>query len=746
MRPLQPRARRALCIGLTATAVALQRPVCAWESPDTVPPRPRVGLVLSGGGARGLAHVGVLKVLEELRIPVDFVAGTSMGAVVGGLYALGLSPSEIEQAVLAMDWGDIFSDKPPRAQRTFRRKEDDRAELFDLELGIRGGRVRLPRSALSGQKLAFAFNVPALHTAGTASFDSLPIPFRAIATDIRSGEMVPLSKGSLARTIRASMSVPGAFPPVEIEGRLLVDGGLTRNLPNDVARDMGAEVIIAVDVSEDLSNRTPDELASLLELSLQLVSLMAVTGANSYVPLANVVVRPELGDITMIDFDRTADAILGGAESARDLADTLRSFAVSQADFDRYVENHRGVPSAAVVVDSIAIVNRSHVDPRTIRVRLHTAPGDTFDLGRMRRDLDALYDLGSIELVDFQLRSRHPVDVLEFRVDGKSHGRNLLKLGMVLDGDLVGKSRFEAQVRLTSMDLNAWGAEWRTDARIGTSSGLVSEWYQPLGFRRRWFVAPRLGYTSLLQDLYAGNERIAEYRIQDARIDVDLGVVLARFGELRAGFFFGHVDSNVETGLAPVPEFSDRQAGVAARFAVDLLDDADFPTKGQFGLADLRLSREALGAERSFDRLELQWDGFRSWGETTTFVGAAGGSAFGSQLPTYADFLLGGLGSLSGLQLGQLRGSVFARARAGVYHPLMDEIDLLGTRAYAGVWFEAGNAWRTSSDARGDDLLYTVTLALGLKSVFGPVYLAYGRTDRGDDAVYFTIGRQIGTP
>jgi NTE family protein len=587
--------------------------------------------------------------------------------------------------------------------------------------------------------------VPALHTAGTASFDSLRIPFRAIATDIRTGEMVPLSKGSLARAMRASMSVPGAFPPVEIDGRLLIDGGLTRNLPNDVARDMGADVIVAVDVSEDLSDRTPDELASLLGLSLQLVSLMAVTGAESYVPLANVVVRPELGDITMVDFDRTADAILRGAETARDLADTLRSFSVSQADFDRYLEDHRGVPSAAVVVDSIAIVNRSHVDARTIRARLHTAPGDTFDLGRMRRDLDALYDLGSIELVDFLFQSRHPENVLAFRVEGKSHGRNLLKLGMVLDGDLVGKSRFEAQVRLTSMDLNAWGAEWRTDVRIGTSSGLVTEWYQPLGFRRRWFVAPRLGYTSVLQDLYAGSERIGEYRIQDARIDLDFGVVLARFGELRAGLFFGHVDSNLETGLAPVPEFSERQGGVLTRFAVDLLDDANFPTQGQLGLADLRLSRQALGAERSFDRLALHWDGFRSWGETTTFVGAAGGTAFGSELPTYADFLLGGLGSLSGLQLDQLRGNVFARARAGAYHPLMDEIDLLGTRVYGGVWFEAGNAWRTSSDARVDDLLYTVTLALGLKSILGPVYLAYGRTDRGDDAVYFTIGRQIGS-
>jgi NTE family protein len=414
----------------------------------------------------------------------------------------------------------------------------------------------------------------------------------------------------------------------------------------------------------------------------------------------------------MVDFDRTADAILRGAETARDLADTLRSFSVSQADFDRYLEDHRGVPSAAVVVDSIAIVNRSHVDARTIRARLHTAPGDTFDLGRMRRDLDALYDLGSIELVDFLFQSRHPENVLAFRVEGKSHGRNLLKLGMVLDGDLVGKSRFEAQVRLTSMDLNAWGAEWRTDVRIGTSSGLVTEWYQPLGFRRRWFVAPRLGYTSVLQDLYAGSERIGEYRI---------------------------------TGLAPVPEFSERQGGVLTRFAVDLLDDANFPTQGQLGLADLRLSRQALGAERSFDRLALHWDGFRSWGETTTFVGAAGGTAFGSELPTYADFLLGGLGSLSGLQLDQLRGNVFARARAGAYHPLMDEIDLLGTRVYGGVWFEAGNAWRTSSDARVDDLLYTVTLALGLKSILGPVYLAYGRTDRGDDAVYFTIGRQIGS-
>lgn len=757
--------------GASAEAFAVGDTLRA-ASPGIDERRPRIGLALSGGAARGLAHVGVLTALDELRIPIDFVAGTSMGAIVGGLFALGETPTALEAAIRDVDWSDLFSDRPNRTQRSFRRKEDNRANLLDFEFGIESGKLKLPRSLVAGQKLTFAFESPALHTAGFSSFDSLTVPFRAVATDLRSAEMVVFDRGSLVRALRASMSVPGFFSPVEANGRLLVDGGIVRNLPIDVVRDMGADIVIAVDVAEEPGERSREDLASLLGLSFQLTTLVVDINTEPVLPLANVVLRPELGDLTAIDFERGDQAIRTGEQAVREATDALREYALSDEEYAAFLAGRRRVPNVQVIVESIELDNRSRIDDRAILARLSVQPGETLELARLRRDLADIYDLGSLELVDFELprpsvenrfgtttsRSDTMADpaheqpgrtvlpsesrTLRLLLNEKTYAPNLLRLGVSLSSELRGRARFQALGRLTRVEMNRWGAEWRTDFLLGAANGVNTEWYQPLEFRRRWFMALDASYTNSFQDLYREDERVAEYDIQEALGRFDLGMQLTRIGEIRAGLFSGWAKTTLRTGAGfPVDEGG--QGGWRARFAFDRLNDGDFPQRGQNGSVEIELSQRALGASRRYDRLQAEANHFSTWGENTFFAGAQGGSSLGTDLPPHKEFVLGGFASLSGLRQDERRGDVFATARLGYYRAFRRDVDIVGTDLFGAAWFEAGNIWKDNRAVRIEDLLYTGTVAVGADTILGPVYLGYGRTHEGADSVFITVGRQV---
>ena len=300
--------------------------------------RPRIGLVLGGGGARGAAHVGVLKVLQELRIPIDYVAGTSMGSVVGGLYASGMNAEEIEREIRAMDWDDLFLDDPAREDRTFRRKRDDDLYAFKAKIGVSEGKIKIPLAYIRGQKFDLMLNRLTLPVVGIDDFDRLPVPFRAVATDLETGKEVVLGKGNLARSIRASLAVPAAFDPVEIDGRLLVDGGLANNVPVSVARSMGADVFIVVDVGSGLFKR--DEIHNALDVTAQLANFLFTLNAEQQLATlgpSDVLILPPLGDLSGGDFEHAADAIPIGESAAREASDALRRYSVSEEDYARYL-------------------------------------------------------------------------------------------------------------------------------------------------------------------------------------------------------------------------------------------------------------------------------------------------------------------------------------------------------------------------------------------------------------------------
>ena len=397
---------RVIQIALVILVWSLVPPAPATAAPEESADgkRPRIGLVLGGGGARGAAHVGVLKVLEEMRIPVDYVVGTSMGSIVGGLYASGMTPQEIEREILAMDWDDLFKDEPDRADRSFRRKRDDDNYAFKAKPGFNDGKLQVPLAYIRGQKFDLALNRLMLPVIDVKNFDNLSIPYRAVAADLETGKAVVLGSGSLPKAIRASMAVPAAFDPVEIDGRLLVDGGIANNVPVSVARDMGAEVFIVVDVGSGLASR--DKIKSALDVSGQLANFMFTLNSEQQLKsltARDVLVRPALGDIGGGSFDRAAEAIPIGEASARAAREALLRYSVGPEEYARHLAQRGYGRPGPSVIEFVRIENHSRVSDAIIADKISIKPGQPLDVTQLEQDIGTIYGLEIFESVRYDL-------------------------------------------------------------------------------------------------------------------------------------------------------------------------------------------------------------------------------------------------------------------------------------------------------------------------------------------------------
>ncbi len=707
------------------------------------PPRPvraRFGLALSGGGARGLAHIGVLKALEELRVPIDVIAGTSMGAVVGGLYACGMSPDEIARVVERVDWASLFDDRPPRPDLPYRRKQDESSAFIDFELGLRSGRILLPRGLIAGQKIGFLFKSLTTRAAFIDDFDRLPIPFRAVATDLADGSMVVLSRGDLADALRASMSLPGTLAPAEIDGRHLVDGGLVRNLPVDVARDAGADIVIAVDVTTPFD--PVESLKTLADVTRQVADMVTQDNVTGQVLSADVLIRPDLAAISASNFAAGAEALRRGEEATRAQAAALSHYSLPPDAFEAHLREVRGAPAALPArIDSVRIDGASRVDRRILERRIRTRPGAPLDLDLLRADLSRLYGLGDFEKVDYRLSRTDGGANLLFHADEKPWGPNYLRLGLTFVNDLEGDSDYGVRARYTRTRVDALGAEWRSDVKIGRDRRLTSEFHQPLDFSGVFFVAPSITGFDQFANLYDGDRRVAEYEPRGATVALDAGAELDRYGEVRFGVVRGKVKGAAAIGTSTLPKFDIATGGFTGRVVIDRLDSPYFPSRGRYGLVDLFLSRRSLGADLSYDKMSGSFAQVFHRGRHRVYVALDGGTNLGTEVPFYDEFSVGGFGSLSGFKVGQLRGPLFGVARLGYYVRSGGLSGRFGRGVYLGGWVEAGNAWATRSEARLDNLIYSGTVGAGVDTFLGPVYLVYGHSNDGHGSLYLSLGR-----
>jgi NTE family protein len=722
-----------VCAGLSSLA-----PLALAADEQAGVTRPRIGLVLGGGGARGAAHVGVLKVLEELRVPVDYVVGTSMGSIVGGLYASGMSPEEIESQMRALDWDDLFQDYPPRQDRSFRRKRDDDTYAFKLKPGFSDGKVKLPLAYIHGQKFDLQLNRLTLPVAEIGNFDRLAIPYRAVAADLETGEEVVLGSGSLARSIRASMAVPGAFDPVEIEGRLLVDGGIANNVPVSVARDMGAEVLIVVDVGSGLYKR--EDIHSALDVTVQLTNfLFTLNTRKQLASLAarDVLIRPPLGDIGGGSFDRVGEAIPVGERAAREMAQALSRYSLSPEDYARHVASRgRGQPGAQVI-DFVRIDNRSRVSDAVIAEHISAKPGQALDEAKLQEDIGQIYGLEIFESVQYELVKEGGKTGLVVSAREKSWGPGYIQMGLSYSDDLGGHSTFNIGALYTLTEINKLNGEWRLGGQLGDEPSIFTDIYQPLDPLGRYFVSAKLGYLTRLVDVFDDDgDRRARYKLAGYDVELGAGRNLGTWGEIRLGYVREGGTAEVDIG-EPAPDFDFDTGYVFLALTDDKLDNLYFPRSGHFGRVEWRASREGFGADTDFDQILFTYNHAFSWGRNTLIGGLRWSTTLDDDAPIQSLFQAGGFLRLSGLQQDQLSGQHFGLGRL-IYMRRIGDVQFLPS--YVGGSLELGNVWQDTHDISFSDTIFAGSVFFGSDTPIGPFYVGYGRSDTGEGSLYIFLG------
>jgi NTE family protein len=700
--------------------------------------RPKIGLALSGGGVRGAAHIGVLKVLKELRIPIDYIAGTSAGAAVGGFYASGMPVEDIERLITKTDWKDVFNDRPSRQYRSFRRKEEDNEHLMYLELGFNHGKITMPRGLIAGQKLSFMLKSATLPVSNIHDFDSLAIPFRAVATDIKTGEEAVLSKGNLAEAIRASMSVPGVFSPVEMDGRTLVDGGIVKNLPVDILRKMGADVIIAVDIGTPVIS-DPEKLRSVLGISVQIINILMQTNIDQQTALLtekDLLIKPELGDISSSDIPRTAETVRKGEIGAQLQKSKLIRYSVSSSEYADFLIKQKTRRSLAVQIDSIKLGQNLQFDPRVSR-RLQTQVCEKLDLEILKDDLNRIYELGDFEQVDFDIIEEGNVRTLVVDAKRKIWGPNYLRFGLTLSSNLAGESSFNLIANYNMTHLNALGAEWKHQLQIGETPRYFSEFYQPLNYAGFLFVAPQVYAERYSRDLYDNQYRLATYQVNRIISQIDAGLAFSNLGQLRLGILRGRARGNPIVGSSSLGKVIVDFAGYRGRLKFDTEDNPAFPHKGWVSLTEIYFSKKNLGADSSYRYLRTQFTKLFTYDRHTFATHVQAGTNMKTVLPFYDAFQLGGLFTMSGYHQGQIFGQKYGFGGLVYYYRLGDPF---GNGLYVGASAETGNVWNTTHEIRSNNLKFSHALFVGLDTMVGPLYLAYGQS-RNNKILYLVLGK-----
>lgn len=704
------------------------------------PPRPKVGLVLSGGAARGLAHIGVLKALEEQGVHIDAIAGTSMGAVVGGLYASGYSIEELEHLALTLDWQQALSDAPPRKDVPFRRKQDDRDFLVKQKLSFRDdGSLGLPLGVIQGQNLSLLLESKLAHTADTRDFDKLPIPFRAVATDIASGEKVVFRRGHLPQVVRASMSIPAVFAPVELDGRLLVDGGMVDNIPLDVVREMGVDMAIVVDIGTPLRSRK--QLATVVDVLNQSITLM--TRRNSEEQLASlhrddILVQPALTSFGVTDFGRAQDMIDAGYRATRAL--DARLALLRQTGGDSQLAVARSAQQRTPIITAIKVENDSKVSDDVIRYYIRQPLGEPLELERLQTDMGTLYGLDYFDRVQYRVVHKGEDNTLVINARGKRGGTDYLRLGLNLSDDMRGDSAFNLGASYRMNGINRLGAEWLTRAQIGDQQELYSEFYQPLDVGSRYFVAPYLSLGSQNIEATLDNDPVAEYRLERYGFGLNLGRQIGTYGEVRLGVGKAWGEAEVRIGDQDLPKVSFNEGFYELKYSFDTLDNVYFPHSGEDIGLTLRKYDRSLDSDSDYRQWQFNIDKALSYGPNTWVFGGRYGRTLDDTEVVTSSFVLGGARQLSGFRQDSVSGQNISLMRMVYYRRLTPRAYLpLDFPLYLGGSLERGRAWNNDNEF-DSGYINAASIFLGLDTPLGPLNISYGANTEHQKAVYLNLG------
>jgi NTE family protein len=716
------------------------------EGPEAPPRRPKIGLALGGGGARGAAHIGVLKVLEGLRIPIDYIAGTSMGSVVGGLYVVGYEPAALEKVIAGVDWVNLFVDTAPRRDIVYRFKQNDYLVPPGVTLGINNG-VTLPAGLIAGRKLGFLLNTLTLPAANIHDFDKFSIPFRAVATDARTGEVVVLSKGSLPRAIRSSMAIPVVFTPVEYDGRSLIDGGTAQNLPVQTVRAMGADIVIAVDVasSSEVPKEGPRSVADMLGRMIDLPLLRNTTESR---PLADVVITPDLKGLSSGDFPAMTKIIPKGEAAARSDAGKLARWTVSPEEYAEWKKVHRRpLLEERPTLDDVVVDPIPGFETRRISRVLATKPGLPFNERVLQADMRRISGMGLWQNVEFQLDEADGKNVLHIIATPKSWGPTYASAGIDYE---INASEADADWNLSLLvdatELNRIGADWKTGLRLGTELGFGSTFYQPLDYTGRFFVSPRLSWTQTSRDIFIDEVDVARYRFQDGEVGLDAGLQLGHLlslGQFSVGVERGIAKARRKVGIPEFPDANFDTGGFRADLTLDQLDNFWFPLKGWFVRAYFLGARTSFGSDQSYNQAQVLAVGAQTFGRFTVTARVTYGDSFNSAPTFNALFTLGGFRNLSGRPANQLIGETLAFGSLSFRYRLTQLPGTIVKGFYLGATAEMGNVWASRNEASVGNMHGAWSVYLTTDTLLGPMYLAYGNSGNKNRAIYLFLNRGL---
>ncbi|MFV2003684.1 MAG: patatin-like phospholipase family protein [Gammaproteobacteria bacterium] len=708
----------------------------------TTTERPKIGLVLSGGGARGFAHIGVLKVLEENNVPIDYIVGTSMGSIIGGLYAIGLTPEDIEHGVTGINWDKVFDDFANRKHKRFRRKQDD-FDLFGIKrIGITEDGLKIPPGIIEGQQIELALDRLAYPGFEIEDFDKLSIPYRAVATNIENGKPFVIKGGNIARAMRASMSIPGVLPAITIDDTLLVDGGIANNIPVDIVRDMGADIVIVVDVSEPLASK--EEIQSGLDVTGQLTTIMTRRVANDQLATLSeqdVLIIPAEKDASSSDFNEYPALIRAGEAAANKVLAAIKKHSLSFEAYANYKATLSDVARKQPIIDFIEIKNQTSLKDEIMQVRIHQKIGEPLDITQLEDDLSYIYGLDYSSSVVYSVETRDGKTGLVVYVRDRPWAKHYLQFGLSIEGTFEVQSITNLHVAYTNPNLNNMAGEVRLTGAVGSEPRFTAEYFQPINVDLDIYVAAETGIETTVFPTLIDSTITSVQNISRKYVKLSTGKTFAQTTDLRLGVRYndGNIDS-VIGAKAIQPKFIESYYYV--RLLHDSLDNLILPTSGLLASVDYRAQNRNIGSDVDLEQVKLVLSGAGSYKRYTILSRLIYETTLNDTDPANPPqlnnlFIHGGFLELSGTLRNELLGQHFGLAEA-VFYRRMGDISILPM--YAGFSLETGNAWDFKSDINTENLRYAGSAFVAADTFLGPVYLAIGVTNKNETAVYFNIG------
>jgi NTE family protein len=689
--------------------------------------RPKIGLVLSGGGAKGIALVPVLKLLDELDFSIDCIAGTSAGGIMGGLYAAGYSGADIERIFEDIDWEDIFSDRPPRSLVPYFEKKLD--GHYQIELQLRKGIPSTPRGLIAGQKFSNLFSSLLFPLPGDLDFDDLRIPFRCLAVDIITAKQVVLEKGSLARALRATMAIPTIFAPVEWDEYLLVDGGLLNNLPVDVAEAMGAEVIIAVDLAGPLRSR--EELSTAEKILGQSLQAVEEERKKEKMEKVDLLIWPDMRGLSSTDYfspDRMARIKERGEEAARKARPAL------QALKERYgLTRSSGKPSEPPmeegqkrVLGHVVFAGNRNIPSSFIARLFELKTGDVVDAARVTRQLDELYALRYFENIQYDLFPGEEGQ-LDLRLSLHELPRGNLRVGLRYDNF----HKLVAAAGLYATNFPIPGLRMENEIEAAGLTRILSKVSFPtetLNFPV--YPLAYVQYQDIPTRLYRGDGRlITTYKDRSFSAGGGLGFLLKKSLNLELAFELEEMNVKAPAELDPLEPPAALQPSlrkIELTATLDTLDDRRDPERGLLFRGLYEGSYESLGSELAYESAEASLAAYATLRGKYTFrlygyYGAADG-----EVPFYKFLNQGRPSSFAGMAFDELQGTALKILRGDV---IFRYTNLVQFKLIANAAFGLKQPW--PGVTYSPDTLWGLGAGVAVKTPLGLMEFIYALGSRG---------------